>query len=119
VEHGLAADAPAQEGVERSGRLAPRVFELDLAVRPALGDERVEASEVASSAAVECQVLEEVQRVDRRALRSVETRRVEGDGCVVAPGRDVDDAATPGDVLEGKAERRASDFRRGSDRSRR
>jgi hypothetical protein len=38
VEYGLAADAPLQEGVERSGRLAPRAFELDLAVQPPLGE---------------------------------------------------------------------------------
>ncbi len=108
-EHGLAADAPLQKGVERSGRLAPRAFELDLAVQPPLSHQRAEASEISSSAAVETQVLEQVQRVDHRALRAVEARRVEGDGFVVALGRDVDDAATRGDVLDGKAERRASD----------
>ena len=64
--------------------------------------------EVASSAAVECQVLKEVQGVDRRAHRAVEARRVEGDGLVVALGCDVDDAAMRGDVLNGKAECPAS-----------
>ena len=51
----------------------------------------------------------EVQRVDPRPLRPVEPRRLEGDGLVVALGRDVDDDSTRSDVLDGKAERGTPD----------
>src|SRR6266545_1142403 len=50
-----------------------------------------------------------VHRVDLRPLRSVEARRLESDGLVVTLGRDVDDDAARGDVLDGEAERRAAD----------
>ena len=109
MEHGLAADAALQEGVERPGRLAPRGFELDLAVQSPLGHERAEAGEVAGAAGVAGELVEEVQRVDPRPLRPVEPRRLEGDDLVVTLGRDVDDDATRGDVLDGEAEGRASD----------
>jgi len=51
-----------------------------------------------------------VQRVDPRPLRRVEPRRLEGDGFVITLGRDVGDDATRSDVLDGKAECRASDL---------
>src|SRR5829696_29294 len=105
VEHGLAADAALQEGGERSGSLAPRDFELDLAVQSPVGHERAEASEVAGPAGVGGELVREVQRVDPRPLRPLEPRRLEGDGLVVALGRDVDDDSTRSDVLDGKAER--------------
>ena len=109
VEHGLAADAALEEGVERSGGLPPRGFELDLAVQSPVGHQRAEAGEVAGAAGVGGELVGQVQRVDPRSLSPVEARRMEGDGLVVALGRDVDDDATRGDVLDGKAERRASD----------
>ena len=40
TEHGLAADAAVQEGVERYGAIAPGGFELDLAVESPLGHQR-------------------------------------------------------------------------------
>jgi hypothetical protein len=40
VEHGLAADAAVQQGVERWGGFPPGAFELNLAVEAAVGDER-------------------------------------------------------------------------------
>jgi hypothetical protein len=54
---------------------------------------------------LERQVFEQVQRVDRRALGAVKTRGVEGDGFVVALGRDVDDAPSRGDLLDRAAGR--------------
>lgn len=66
MEHGLAADAALQEGVERPGRLAPWGFELDLAVQPPLGHQRAEAGEVAGASGPAGELVEEVQRVDPR-----------------------------------------------------
>jgi hypothetical protein len=100
VEHGLAADAAFQEGVERWGGVAPGGFELDLAVEPARGHERAEAGEVAGAAGVARELVEEVQRVDPCHLRPVEPRRMERDGFVVILGCDVDDDAARGDVLD-------------------
>src|SRR5215475_9813501 len=42
VEHSLAADAALQESLERRSGFAPGVFELDLAVEPAIGDKRAQ-----------------------------------------------------------------------------
>ena len=119
MEHGLAADAALQEGVERAGSFAPRGFKLDLAIQSPVGHQRAEAAEVAGCAGVGSELVREVQRVDPRPLRPVEPRRTEGDGFVVALGRDVDDDAVPGEVLDSKAERGTSDPVDDSDRSRR
>ena len=40
MEHGLAADAAVQQGVERWGGFPAGAFELNLAVEAAVGDER-------------------------------------------------------------------------------
>ena len=42
VQHGVTAEAALQESVKRSGRLAPRGFELDLAVESPAGHQRAE-----------------------------------------------------------------------------
>jgi hypothetical protein len=39
VQHGLAADAPVQQGVERGGSLVPRTLELHLGVQSSLGSQ--------------------------------------------------------------------------------
>jgi DNA-binding CsgD family transcriptional regulator len=56
VEHGLAADAAPQEGIECSVRFPPRRFELNLAVQTPLGHERAEAGEVAGCARVDSEL---------------------------------------------------------------
>src|SRR4029450_12987793 len=73
------------------------------------GHEVAEAGEGAGGALVGGELGGEIQRVDPCPLRPVEARRVEGDGFLIALGRDVDDDASRGDVLNGKAERLAPD----------
>jgi hypothetical protein len=60
VQNGLTADAALQESVKRARRLAPRGFELDLAVESPAGHQRAEAGEVAGSAGVGGELVGEV-----------------------------------------------------------
>src|SRR5215213_11084386 len=109
VEHGLTADPTLQQGVKHSGRLAPRGFELDLAIQSPAGHQRAEAVQVAGCAGVGGELIGEVQRVDPRSPRAVEPRRMEGDGLVVTLRPDADDDAARRDVLDGLAERWTAD----------
>jgi hypothetical protein len=68
-------------------------------------DERAQTGKVTGSAGVRAGLIELVQRVDDRAGRPVETCGAEGDGFLGALGRDVDDNAVWGDVLDGVPER--------------
>ena len=60
VEHGLAADAAVQEGVERRGGLAPRALEFDLAVQSSVGGQCAQAYEVARPGGVRGKLVQEV-----------------------------------------------------------
>jgi hypothetical protein len=96
VEDGLAADAPVQQGVEGGRRLVPRTLEFHLAVKSSVGTQCAQALEVPRPAAMPGELVEQVECVDRRALRAVEPRRAEGEGFVVALRPDIDDDAARG-----------------------
>jgi hypothetical protein len=53
VEHGLASDVLVQQSVEGGGRVAPGVFEFDLAAEASLGEERAQAGKVGGRAGVD------------------------------------------------------------------
>src|SRR6266568_8755393 len=109
MEDGLAADAAAEQGIDRVAGLAPRALELDLAVQPPVGYQPAQAGKVARRAAVRGELVGKVQRVDPRAGRPVEPAGPEGDHLVLALRPDVHHGAARGEVLDGQPERGPAD----------
>src|SRR4249920_1451379 len=72
VQHGFAADAAAEQGVDRLCRLAPGAFQLDLSVEAAVCGQGAQARQVAGPAGVRGELAGEVQRVDLRPESTVE-----------------------------------------------
>jgi hypothetical protein len=72
VKHDLAADTPVQQGTDRRSGLAPRAIRLDLAIQPPPGSQRAQARQVADRAVVGGELAGKVQRVDPRAVGTVE-----------------------------------------------
>jgi hypothetical protein len=64
----LAADAAAEQGVDRLGGLAPGAFQLDLGVETHTGGQGAQARQIAGPAGVRGELVGEVQRVDPRPM---------------------------------------------------
>src|SRR5690242_17079003 len=80
VQYGFAADAAAEQGVDRLGGLAPGAFQLDLGVEAAAGGQGAQARQVARPAGVRGELTGEVEGVDPRPVGAVEALGPEGDG---------------------------------------
>ena len=68
VQHGFAADAAAEQGVDRLGGLAPGAFQLHLGVEAAACGQGAQARQIAGPAGVRGELVGEVQRVDPRPM---------------------------------------------------
>jgi hypothetical protein len=66
VQHGFAADAAVEQGVDSLGGLAPGAFQLDLGVEAAACGQGAQARQIAGTAGVRGELAGEVQRVDPR-----------------------------------------------------
>ena len=66
VQHGFAADAAAEQGVDRLGGLAPGAFQLHLGVEAAACGQGAQARQIAGPAGVRGELAGEVQCVDPR-----------------------------------------------------
>ena len=109
VQHGFAADAAVEQGVDRLGGLAPGAFQLDLGVEAAVCGQGAQARQVAGPAGVRCELTGEVQRVDPRPVSAVEALGPEGDSLGIILGSDVHQYSTRGQVLDRQPERRPAD----------
>src|SRR5215831_12650212 len=80
VQHGFAADAAAEQGLDRLGGLAPGAFQLDLGIEAAVCGQGAQARQIAGPAGVRGELAGEVQRVDPRPESTVEALGPEGHG---------------------------------------
>src|SRR5262249_4397230 len=109
VEHDLAADVAAQESINSARGPAPGALEFDLTVQATVHDESAQPSEVIRRAVMACDLVVEIQCVDRRARRAIEAAGAEGHRFVGALRRDVHKHCAWSQVFDGHPEHGSTD----------